>query len=107
MARLAHPLAQPVKDEELRRPLSVVDEIGWLGGDVRNWRVLCLAAGGGRHSALYAAPEAWSPWLIECGDVGIGPSGRPQHQFTVRLFKRAWIHYPCCRMESLTWSIIQ
>ncbi|MFN5951106.1 MAG: hypothetical protein ACK43N_21625, partial [Pirellulaceae bacterium] len=54
MANLAHPLAQPAKDDELRRPLEVVDEVGWLGGDIRGWRVLALAAGGGRHSALYA-----------------------------------------------------
>ncbi len=58
MARLAHPLAQPVRDDELEKPLEVVDEIGWLGGDIRGWKVLCLAAGGGRHSALYASAGA-------------------------------------------------
>jgi SAM-dependent methyltransferase len=35
-----------------------VDPAGWLGADIRGWRVLCLAAGGGRHSALYAAAGA-------------------------------------------------
>ena len=58
MAKFAHPLAQPVRDDELEKPLAVVDEIGWLGGDIRGWRVLCLAAGGGRHSALYALAGA-------------------------------------------------
>lgn len=47
--------AQPVRAEELQRPLAVVDPWGWLGGDIRGQRVLCLAAGGGRQSALYAA----------------------------------------------------
>jgi SAM-dependent methyltransferase len=53
------PLAQPARDEELRNPLGTVDPAGWLGGDIRGWNVLCLAAGGGRHSALYAAAGAW------------------------------------------------
>jgi SAM-dependent methyltransferase len=51
-------LAQPATDEELRDPLATVDPAGWLGGDIRGWNVLCLAAGGGRHSALYAAAGA-------------------------------------------------
>lgn len=88
MARLAHPLAQPVKDEELRRPLSVVDEIGWLGGDIRNWRVLCLAAGGGRHSALYAAAGGLVTVIdLSAGMLELDRQVALQHQFTVRLFQ--------------------
>ncbi len=48
----------PARDVELQQPLATVDPAGWLGGDIRGWRVLCLAAGGGRHSALYAAAGA-------------------------------------------------
>ncbi len=51
-------LATPATDDELKSPLATVDPAGWLGGDIRGWRVLCLAAGGGRHSALYAAAGA-------------------------------------------------
>jgi len=58
LAREAVPLATPASDAELRRPLATVDPMGWLGGDIRGWRVLCLAAGGGRHSSLYAAAGA-------------------------------------------------
>jgi SAM-dependent methyltransferase len=58
LARQGVPLAQPATDEELRDPLALVDPAGWLGGDIRGWRVLCLAAGGGRHSALYATAGA-------------------------------------------------
>lgn len=47
--------AQPVRTEELQNPLAVVDPPNWLGGNIRGQRVLCLAAGGGRQSALYAA----------------------------------------------------
>ena len=48
----------PAKDEELREPLKTVDGSGWLGPSIAGWRVLCLAAGGGRQSALYAAAGA-------------------------------------------------
>lgn len=48
----------PAKDQELREPLKTVDGSGWLGPSIAGWRVLCLAAGGGRQSALYAAAGA-------------------------------------------------
>jgi len=48
----------PASDDRFRNPLSIVDGIGWLGGSVRGQRVLCLAAGGGNHAALYAAAGA-------------------------------------------------
>jgi len=46
---------RPAPDEEFRDPLHAVDATGWLGGNIAGKRVLCLAAGGGRQSALYAA----------------------------------------------------
>ncbi|MCG8586505.1 MAG: class I SAM-dependent methyltransferase [Pirellulales bacterium] len=49
---------QPVGDDELADPLAAVDGCGWLGRDIRSKRVLCLAAGGGRQSVLYAAAGA-------------------------------------------------
>jgi SAM-dependent methyltransferase len=49
---------KPVGDEEVADPLAAVDGCGWLGGDIRGLRVLCLAAGGGRQSVLYAAAGA-------------------------------------------------
>jgi ubiquinone/menaquinone biosynthesis C-methylase UbiE len=58
MAASGEPLCTPAKPDELADPLATVDPLGWLGGDIRGWRVLCLAAGGGRHSALYAAAGA-------------------------------------------------
>lgn len=58
MVEERRPLCQPASDAELADPLGHVDPLGWLGGSIRNWRVLCLAAGGGRHSALYATAGA-------------------------------------------------
>jgi len=59
-ARVRHRqrFTEPAHDDELQDPLRIVDGVNWLGGDIRGLRLLCLAAGGGRHSALYAAAGA-------------------------------------------------
>lgn len=49
---------RPAPDENFADPLSVVDGVQWLGGDIRGQRLLCLAAGGGKHGPLYAAAGA-------------------------------------------------
>jgi SAM-dependent methyltransferase len=49
---------QPAADKEFADPLAAVDAAGWLGGSIAGRRVLCLAAGGGRHGPLYAAAGA-------------------------------------------------
>jgi SAM-dependent methyltransferase len=56
--RSAGRFTRPAPDEEFRDPLAAVDAAGWLGGSIAGRRVLCLAAGGGRQSALYAAAGA-------------------------------------------------
>jgi len=43
--------------EDFRQPLKVADPLGWLG-DVTGKRILCLAAGGGRHGPLLASAGA-------------------------------------------------
>lgn len=43
--------------EDFRQPLKVADPLGWLG-DVTGKRVLCLAAGGGRHGPLLGSAGA-------------------------------------------------
>jgi SAM-dependent methyltransferase len=48
----------PSPDDDLRDPLAKCDGLGWLGGSVAGKRLLCLAAGGGRQSAMYAAAGA-------------------------------------------------
>jgi SAM-dependent methyltransferase len=56
--RAGERFTRPAPDEEFADPLAAVDAAGWLGGDISGRRVLCLAAGGGRQSALYAAAGA-------------------------------------------------
>ncbi len=55
LVRQGQRFTRPAKDEEFQQPLQTVDPAGWLGGDIRGKRVLCLAAGGGRQGPLYAA----------------------------------------------------
>jgi SAM-dependent methyltransferase len=54
--RKAH--TNPATEKEFQNPLAVVDARGWLGGDVRGKRLLCLASGGGYQSVLFAAAGA-------------------------------------------------
>lgn len=49
---------ETARDSDFRDPMAVIDDCGWLDGNVRGKRVLCLAAGGGKHSALFAAAGA-------------------------------------------------
>lgn len=58
MAAQGHPLCRPATADELSRPLATIDPSGWMGGSIVGRRVLCLAAGGGRHSQLYLAAGA-------------------------------------------------
>ncbi len=58
MAATQDPLCRPASDAELADPLATVDPAGWLGPSIQGRRVLCLAAGGGRQSSLYAAAGA-------------------------------------------------
>ena len=58
LAKRQAALAKPASDEEFANPLKTVDPLGWLGPSIANTRVLCLAAGGGRQSALYASAGA-------------------------------------------------
>jgi len=51
-------LCRPASDAELADPLGTLDPMGWLGGNVKGKRLLCLAAGGGRQSAIYATAGA-------------------------------------------------
>jgi SAM-dependent methyltransferase len=52
------PFAHVATDEECREPLQVLDGRGWLPASVAGMDVLCLAAGGGWQSILYATAGA-------------------------------------------------
>lgn len=72
---------RPADDDEVHDPLGTVDKAGWLGGDVRGKRLLCLAAGGGSQSILYAAAGAvvtvvdLSPAMLQLDRAAAGERG--------------------------------
>jgi SAM-dependent methyltransferase len=52
------PFSHVATDEECREPLKTLDSRGWLPASVHGLDVLCLAAGGGWQSILYATAGA-------------------------------------------------
>src|SRR5262245_66365267 len=54
--RLSH--TETASDKDFQNPMAIIDECRWLGGNVAGKHVLCLAAGGGKHSLLFAAAGA-------------------------------------------------
>lgn len=58
LAAARAPLCKPASDAELANPLRTIDPLGWLGPSIAGRAVLCLAAGGGRQSTLYASAGA-------------------------------------------------
>ncbi|MBW8883981.1 MAG: class I SAM-dependent methyltransferase [Planctomycetia bacterium] len=58
MAAKRQRFTRAAADEDFANPLATVDQVGWLGGTILGKRVLCLAAGGGKHGPLYAASGA-------------------------------------------------
>jgi SAM-dependent methyltransferase len=58
LVRRKHAFTQPASSDQLSDPLGAIDSLGWLGGTVSGKRVLCLAAGGGKYSILFAAAGA-------------------------------------------------
>src|SRR6478736_4317549 len=58
MAARGQRFTRAAGDADFVNPLGTVDQVGWLGGDIRGKRLLCLAAGGGKHGPLYAAAGA-------------------------------------------------
>ena len=57
-ARRGERFTQPAPDADFADPLAKVDSLGWLGGNIQGRPLLCLGAGGGKHSVLYAAAGA-------------------------------------------------
>jgi SAM-dependent methyltransferase len=58
LAREAYPLARPAGEKEIQNPRFITNPWGWIGDDVTGRRVLCLAAGGAKHSVLFALAGA-------------------------------------------------
>jgi ubiquinone/menaquinone biosynthesis C-methylase UbiE len=58
MASTGSRFARVATDDECRQPLATLDGRGWLPASVAGMQVLCLAAGGGWQSVLYASAGA-------------------------------------------------
>ena len=58
LARQQIPLARPAGGKEFAKPQFIINPFGWVDFEVRGRKVLCLAAGGGKHSLLFAAAGA-------------------------------------------------
>jgi len=88
MAAREHPLTQPATAEELQNPLAVVDPAGWLPKSIHGWKVLCLAAGGGRQSLLYAAAGAEVTVVdISSGMLELDRQAAAKHSINLRLLQ--------------------
>lgn len=81
LARQQDRLARPARDVDFADPLASVDGPGWLGGNIRGKRLLCLAAGGGRQGPIYAAAGA----LVSVLDIS--PAMLEQDREVARLRK--------------------
>lgn len=58
LAKQKNRFAIPASAADFEDPLKKADGPGWLGASIEGKRVLCLAAGGGRHGPIYAAAGA-------------------------------------------------
>lgn len=58
LAHEAYPLARPAGEKEIKNPHFITNPWGWIGNDVSGRHVLCLAAGGAKHSVLFALAGA-------------------------------------------------
>lgn len=95
MARSGHILASMATGDELKNPLPVIDTSGWLGDSIYGWKVLCLAAGGGRHSVLYHAAGAKVTVVdISEGMLELDRKATRELNFQVRLICASMIHMP-------------
>ncbi len=58
LARRRSEFARPASREDFDNPRRVINPFGWLTEPFAGQRVLCLAAGGGRHGPLFALQGA-------------------------------------------------
>ena len=95
LAKKRDRLAKPAKDQDFTNPLATVDGSGWLGGDIRGKRLLCLAAGGGRQGPIYASAGAevtvvdLSPAMLELDRAVAAERG-----FNLRTIEASMDHMP-------------
>jgi len=55
LVRQRQRFTRPVSDSDFAESLTSTDRDGWLPANITGLRLLCLAAGGGKQSAIYAS----------------------------------------------------
>ncbi|MEM1060900.1 MAG: class I SAM-dependent methyltransferase [Planctomycetota bacterium] len=85
LARAGASFARVATDAELADPLGTLDPRGWLPRDLAGRAVLCLAAGGGWQSTLFAAAGA-DVTVVDISDGMLARDRREasRHGFAVR-----------------------
>lgn len=58
LVRVGSSFANPARPADFQDPELIINPFGWLKAPFRGKRILCLAAGGGRHGPLFAAEGA-------------------------------------------------
>ena len=95
LARADSQFARVASDEECGHPLLALDRRGWLPGSVKGLNVLCLAAGGGWQSILYAVAGA----NVTVVDLSPEMLQRDQQQAEIR---KVQVNTMCASMTDLT-----
>jgi SAM-dependent methyltransferase len=82
------PHTHPVSDRDFSNARAIVDECGWLPLTIKGLRVLCLAAGGGRHGPLFAFLGADVTVVdISAEMLNIDRQIAREHAFTLKLIE--------------------
>lgn len=95
-ARLRKRHTATAKPEHLKEPLRVLDPEGWLGGNVTEQTVLCLAAGGGLAGILFAAAGARVTVVdISEGMLELDLAESRKHGFSLELIRASMDDLSC------------
>ena len=55
LVRVGSSFANPARPEDFQNPEKIINPFGWLKTPFLGKRILCLAAGGGRHGPIFAS----------------------------------------------------
>ena len=94
-ARTGKKHTRTVLPKDLRNPLPILDPEGWFEGSVMGKKVLCLAAGGGLQSALFAAAGAKVTVVDISGEMlELDGQTAARHGLKVTLVQASMDHLP-------------
>src|SRR2546423_5570291 len=95
-ARLRKRHTSTAKPEHFKDPLRALDPENWLGGNVQDKRVLCLAAGGGLAGILFAAAGARVTVIdISEGMLDLDRAEAAKHGLSLEIFRASMDDLSC------------